>query len=761
MIDPLSPDYSFTPVSPLRPAFGYIPADPGAEPLVTVVTPYYNTGEIFHEAARSVLMQSLQQWEWIIVNDASTDPDALSVLDTYRSMDPRICVMDLPVNSGPGAARNAAIRLARAPYIALFDSDDLLEHTALEKWAWFLESYPEYSFVKGYSIGFGALNYLWNHGFHSEKEFLEDNQIDISCMVRKSVYQKTGGYDESARLGLEDWEFWLHCASQGYWGSTIPEYLNWYRRRPNHNERWPLWDEGPHQQVYRRSLRERYANLWEQGFPHIAPREAIAFDTIPDLLPCENLLKKEKPRLLMVLPWLTTGGADKFNLDLVEQLTRRGWEITIATTVMGDHTWLPQFTRYTPDVFALADFLHLVDQPRFLRYLINSRQPDVVMVSHSEIGYMLLPYLRAYFPGVTFTDYLHLEEEYWKNGGYPRMSIEYQEQLDLSMVTSQHLKDWMVARGEESKRVEVCYINIDPQQWQPDPEKRTRVRNELGVQDDLPIILFAGRLLPQKQPNVLAKTFLKLRERGEKFLALVAGDGPDFDWLSKFVEEHKLGEQVRLLGVVSNPRIQELMCAADVFFLPSSWEGISLAIYEAMASGVAVVGAAVGGQRELLTPECGVLIDLADEGTQVERYCGVLSDLMAHPERRRSMGRAGRERVASQFPIDQMGERMASLLQEARTIHAGQPRPVPSIGLGHTAAFQAVEYTRLSRVADQLWSERNPNAAILLERNKPSWRTQLYNRLYHWHEPIYKRYSKLGFGWLTPIREMVKRVLAG
>ena len=42
-------------------------------------------------------------------------------------------------------------------------------------------------------------------------------------------------------------DFWLHCASQGYWGTTLPEYLDWYRRRTNHNERWGTWDGGARQ----------------------------------------------------------------------------------------------------------------------------------------------------------------------------------------------------------------------------------------------------------------------------------------------------------------------------------------------------------------------------------------------------------------------------------------------------------------------------------------------------------------------------------
>jgi hypothetical protein len=58
MIDPANPDFSNTPISPQRPRFDYTPADVLARPALSIVTPFYNTGEIFHETARSVMQQT-------------------------------------------------------------------------------------------------------------------------------------------------------------------------------------------------------------------------------------------------------------------------------------------------------------------------------------------------------------------------------------------------------------------------------------------------------------------------------------------------------------------------------------------------------------------------------------------------------------------------------------------------------------------------------------------------------------------------------
>src|SRR6266511_1868996 len=106
MIDPQKPDFSNTPVSHARPSFGYISGDTSAEPYVTIVTPFYNPSSVFCDTARSVLQQSFQQWEWLIVNDRSNDERALALLAEYRQLDPRIRIIEHATNLGPGAARN-------------------------------------------------------------------------------------------------------------------------------------------------------------------------------------------------------------------------------------------------------------------------------------------------------------------------------------------------------------------------------------------------------------------------------------------------------------------------------------------------------------------------------------------------------------------------------------------------------------------------------------------------------------------------------
>ncbi len=699
MIDPADPDFTNTPVSEQRPHFGYAPARGDAAPALSIITPFYDTGAIFHETASSVLQQSMQQFEWIIVNDGSTDPEALAILDSYRHSDPRIRVIDYPHNKGLSAARNTAFAAAHTDFVLQLDSDDLLEPTAAEKWYWFLTSYPEYGFVKSYTAIFGARQRLRANAFEVGPQFLTGNRVNPTALVRRSVHRAVCGYDESIREGLEDWEFWVRCANGGYWGGCVPEYLDWRRRRADPGDRWANLRSGERSTAMHRLMRQRYPRLWtKDGFPRITLPPQPAFAAVSDDLPCANLLAKNKPRLLLIARCLAVGGGSKFKLDLVEQLVRRGWDITIAVTDPDANPWLAQFARFTPDIFILPNMARLTDYPRLLRYLAQSRQVDAIFLTGSEIGYHLAPYLRAHFPDIPLVDYCHFEEPERNNGGFARLSLVYGDLLQAKGVSSQHLKQWMVERGAPAEKIGVHYTNIDASIWRPDADARARVRQELAIGGATPVILFAGHITPQKQPRVLARTALQLRRQGRDFVLLVAGRGPDLPWLRRFVAKHRMQSYLRLLGEAPLQRIRELLAASDIFFLPSRNEGVSLVIYEAMATGLAIVSADVGGQSELVTPDCGVLAAHGSEDDDVELYTQILADLLAQPERRQAIGAAGRRRVQERFRLHQMAEGIISMLQEA------QPRCAdsgarPALAAGYASAVQAVEYARLAREA--------------------------------------------------------------
>jgi len=706
MIDPRDPDFTNTPASPRRPAFGYAPADGGDHPFVTIVTATCRADEKFHETAHCVLHQSFQQWEWVIVNDAPQDPDLRELLRQVAARDARICVLEHERNLGPGAARNTGVRAARSEYVYFVDDDDLIEPTTLEKSVWYLETHPEHDFTSGWSVGFGDQHYLWNKGFDRRAEFLTDNLATGRAMIRRRTFEAVGGFDEALVDGFEDWDLWLRCADRGFWGGTVPEYFDWYRRREDHSDRWSDWDAGRRKDRFRTRLREAYPKLYREGFPTIEPTPVRPFEPVDTHSPCANRLAVGNPRILLILPWLTMGGSDKFNLDVVARLCARGFEVSIATTLTGSSSWESEFARYTPDIFHLHHIVPLAHQPRFLGYLIDSRQPEVVLVSHSELAYLVSPYLRARCPEPVYLDYCHMEQEDWKGGGYPRLSAGTQAHFDLNIVSSQHLKRWMSDHGADPGRIEVLYTSIDTETWSRQTEARKRLRDAWGALEEDAVILFSGRICSQKQPMVLAATLLELVRRGHRFKGVIAGDGEDRPQLESFLRRNRLDRCVEIVGPVSNREIRDLLSASDILFLPSQWEGIALVLFEAMAMELAVVGADVGGQRELVIPDCGMLLPRADEQAETRAYADALEALLLDPQRRRQLGQRGRERVQEHFRLDQMVERLLVLFDRARGSREQSARPPLDREMAAEWATQAVEYVRISQLADALWTER-------------------------------------------------------
>jgi len=699
MLTPQYAHFDLTPLHPSRKHFGYTLAEPAPWPVVSIVTPFYNTREVFHQTAQNILNQSLQQFEWLIINDGSTDSLSLNTLNHYRHFDPRIRVIDHPHNLGVSAARNTGFAEARCEYVLLLDSDDLLEPTAAEKWWWFLQTHPQFGFVASYHVAFGEKEFLWTGGFHEGALNAERNRVSMLCLVRKSVHEAVGGFDEGSRGGLEDWEFWMRCAAQGYWGATVPEFLAWYRVRAEHSDRWENLGE-ERLKEFRNHLQQRYPQLYQGQFPN-PPLELADLDLTQVTLdfPAVNRLQKTRPRLLLILPWLVMGGAERFALNLMDQLQQRGWQMTVVATAPSEHPWLHEFARRSEDVFLLPNFLPIKDYPRFLGYLITSRQIDAVLLQGSLEGYRLLPVLRGLFPDLPILDYLQFVTPDWMDGGLPRLSVLYHDCIDLTVTSCHQVRQWMLEQGAEAERLRVCPINVDAERWRPDASAREQVRAALGIPAEAVVILYAARLEPQKQPEVFAETLNILNKEGVAFYALVAGDGSLRPVLEARLRAASLVGRVHLLGAVESERMPAVMAAADILFLPSQNEGIAQALYEGMACGLVPVGARVGGQDELVTPECGVLLPMRQDDEASSAYAAVLRDLIQDAERRQQMSVASRARILEHFTLEQMGACMDQVISEVKSSRSSHPGFAQVLLLRQ--AREIVEYLQARQAAKE------------------------------------------------------------
>jgi glycosyltransferase involved in cell wall biosynthesis len=199
------------------------------QPLVSVIVPCYKQAEFLSEALDSVLAQTCQNWECIIINDGSPD-NTEDVSRQYLAKDSRFKYIKQE-NQGLSAARNAGIRNSSGKYILPLDSDDKIGAEYLTKAVAALEMDSQLNLVYCRSDFFGEKRCEWTLPDYSPAELLVRNLIFSCAVFRRADFDRAGGYDESFRHGYEDWDFWISILLPDGKVLKLPKILFFYRIR--------------------------------------------------------------------------------------------------------------------------------------------------------------------------------------------------------------------------------------------------------------------------------------------------------------------------------------------------------------------------------------------------------------------------------------------------------------------------------------------------------------------------------------------------
>ncbi len=216
------------------------------KPLVSVCIPAYNNAEYIGETIDSILKQTYQNLELVVVDDNSKD-DTLKVLQEYAAKDGRVRVYHNENNLGMSGNWNHCLELCQGEFIKLVCADDLLAENALEKEVQALIEHPSAVMAesdtklvdlngngKGFYKRFGAKG-LVSGSKVARKGFFVKNYFGApqANTFRKSAYEKVGGFDTDYTYIL-DYDFWVELAKLGdvY---IIHESLNFFRVRNDSN----------------------------------------------------------------------------------------------------------------------------------------------------------------------------------------------------------------------------------------------------------------------------------------------------------------------------------------------------------------------------------------------------------------------------------------------------------------------------------------------------------------------------------------------
>ena len=207
------------------------------QPRISVICTAYNAAEFIGQTIESVLDQTMDALEFIVVDDGSTDGTA-EIIEAVR--DPRLRLIRAPHSGIPAVGRNIAFRHSQASIIAVTDADDVSLPTRLQQQLDFLESHPQAGLVHtlSYDLVDGESTLAERQcpveGVMSPEDaivaILHRNFIRTSSVaVRRKAFEDAGGFDEDLRLcGVEDFALWLQCyenhASFGYINEPLIKY---------------------------------------------------------------------------------------------------------------------------------------------------------------------------------------------------------------------------------------------------------------------------------------------------------------------------------------------------------------------------------------------------------------------------------------------------------------------------------------------------------------------------------------------------------
>ncbi|MCF8477553.1 MAG: glycosyltransferase family 2 protein [Pseudolabrys sp.] len=225
-------------------------------PAISVIVPCYNGGQHLDGLFASLKAQTCQDFEVIVVDDGSTEPATLKKLQDIAAV---ARVVHQENRYLPGA-RNTGFREARADLVLPLDCDDRLEPEFLaETLAAIRGADDDVGFVYTHMRLTGTMNRVFaTHCSRFDQLFL--NHLPYCLLIRKSAWQAVGGYDETMRSGLEDWEFNIGLLRAGYRWIEIPKPLFIYTVR---SDGMLLSTSARRQASLWKRIRDKYPELYK------------------------------------------------------------------------------------------------------------------------------------------------------------------------------------------------------------------------------------------------------------------------------------------------------------------------------------------------------------------------------------------------------------------------------------------------------------------------------------------------------------------
>lgn len=645
-------------------------------PIISVIVPFYNSKKYIEQTIISILNQTFPYYEVLIIDDGSKDKESLEKLERVKKLDKRIKVFHKN-NEGLAATRDfgAAKSSESCEYLMFIDDDDLIEPTFLECAYWTLETNKDAAWAYSDSIGFEGQEYLWNKYFDSEK-LKKVNELISQSLVRKSDFKLVRGYELREKAVNEDWNFWLKLISKNKRPVHMSFYGQWYRRKSTGELQRSKDNRKRSLEIINQTASKIKQKVEAIQYPRYNYNYDIIQEEVEDIIIPKQMEENNKINILFIIPWMITGGADLFNLNLIKGLDKNKFSVTIITTEPNKNV-LRQYFEKSEDnqelakVYDLTSFLDQKYWVAFINYIIQKDNINIILNSNSKTGYSMLPYLKSKYPNIPIIDYVHMEEWYNRNGGYSRYSAMYESVIDKTLVCNENSRKILIDYFKKNKdEVETVYIGVNEKEFNPSNYDKENLKNKyLGLEKDKKVLSYICRISEQKRPLLFLEIIAKLKEKRKDIKVFVVGDGNLLNKMKERAKKLHIYDDIIFTGNLQNTA--EIYSISDVTVNCSIKEGLALTSYESLSMGVPVISSDVGGQKELIKENVGKIIeskqderDVYSENyskNEINNYVDSINEVLDNINIYKNNCR---KIILDYFTIEKMIEKMSYILKE-------------------------------------------------------------------------------------------------
>ncbi|MGO1539272.1 MAG: glycosyltransferase [Leucobacter sp.] len=341
--------------------------------------------------------------------------------------------------------------------------------------------------------------------------------------------------------------------------------------------------------------RERAISLPLPRYPDAPGSDAIS-DAYADRTVSNEVPEGAQPAILFGLHWLQTGGAERWAIESIQAAKDAGFLPVVVTDQNSVHPWLlrPELEDCVVVTMSFDGHESPLD-PELTNAIVQNYDLRGIVIHHSYWLYRALPWIRRWRPQVPVVDSLHIVE--YLGGGYPGISVRFDDFIDQHHTISPELDRWLVdVQGVGPEKLVMAPLTA----LTVDASREFKARDP-----EQPFtISYVGRLSRQKRPDVFLMLVYRLVQEGVPVRAILHGDGELAYLVDGLLDRFGLRDSIGLSDVVEqrfeDSSVADTLAESDLLVISSINEGLTLTTFEAIAAGVPVLSADVGSQRTIV-----------------------------------------------------------------------------------------------------------------------------------------------------------------